>query len=156
MSAINRTSMIKNYHTFCLFHVGKPDKYIEFEGRRLLPPPSVFNIVGGQMTNYLGYNLFGVYRPVRKQEDYGYVNPATGIPYDINEVEIIVEKSKPQGVGQEGTFNLWFDKDRQQYYEKIDGKVYYCGEYNKQQISENPQSALKPSTSFDDSEDDIF
>ena len=162
MSAINRTSMLKQYHTFILFHVGKPEKMLEKDGIKVLPPPSVFNIVGGQMTNFLGYNLFGVYRPIKSEEQYGFINPQTGIPYDRNETVIIVEKSKPKGVGTEGQFSLFFDKSRSKFYENIHGKRYYSGDYyneygeNKTSSDQVNTPSMKPSTDFDDSVESPF
>jgi hypothetical protein len=149
MTAINRTSLKKGYHTFILFHVGKTD-FVECKTTKakFQPPPSHFDIVGGQMVNYLGYQLIGVYRPISRQEQVGIINPETTQPFELNETQIIVTKSKPKAVGKQGKFTLYFDEDRQGYYEYVSNKRYYCGEYD------NPKpkvehSVLQPNYNFD-------
>lgn len=150
MTAINRTSLKKNYHTFILFHVGKTD-FVECKvtKAKFQPPPSHFDIVGGQMVNYLGYQLIGVYRPISRKEQLGIINPETGMPFELNETHIIVTKSKPKAVGKQGKFVLYFDEDRQSYYELIGGVKYYCGEYSNPQPV-NKVEAIKPNYNFDE------
>lgn len=150
VTAINRTSLAKNYHTFILYHVGKPDALLECKTSKIKykPCPSDFSIVGGQMTGFLSYQLFSVWRPCRTKDDYGIVNPMTGIPYEVNETVITVTKSKPKKVGKEGSFSLFFDSGKQQYYELVAGRKYFAGEYEQQQKLATPTNNMPTSKLF--------
>ena len=154
MTAVNRTSLSKGYHTFILFHVGKPESMAECKtsGKKFRPCPSDFSILGGQQTGYLGFQMFSVWRPCRTIDDYGIINPKTGVPYAINETVITVTKSKPKKIGIEGSFHIYFDIDKQQYYEIIGNEKFYCGSYNQilNPTAEATPSALQPSKSFTD------
>lgn len=147
MTAINRTSNRKNYHTFILFHVGKTD-YIECKStkRRYMPRPSHYEILGGQQVNYLGFQLIGVWRPINQPSQEGIIDPDTGWPFALNETRIIISKSKPKAIGQTGEYRLFFDKDRQKFYEEVNAKRYYIGEYGK---SKSEPTKLKPNLDFD-------
>jgi hypothetical protein len=52
-----------------------------------------------------------------------------GTPYQLNQVKIIVQKSKPKGIGACGEFDLFFDTWRNCYYEEINGTKSYVGNY---------------------------
>ena len=49
--------------------------------------------------------------------------------YQGNEVKIIVQKTKPKGIGEVGEATLFFDKWRNCYYEEINGSKSYAGNY---------------------------
>lgn len=157
MTAINRTSLARNYHTFILFHVGKQDRVeCKTTGKKYQAPATHYDIVGGQMVNYLGYQLACVYRPISNDEQVGIINPDTGVPFDLNETHIIISKSKPKAVGTQGQFIIYFDVEKQAYYELLNGnEKYYCGDYDNKfnPTDEAKPSALTPSKKF---EDDIF
>lgn len=154
MTAINRTSLAKNYHTFILFHVGKQDRVeCKTTGKKYQAPATHYDIVGGQMVNYLGYQLACVYRPISNEEQVGIIDPDTGLPFALNETHIIVSKSKPKAVGTQGQFKIYFDVDRQAYYELIANTKFYCGDYSKLSDQIAHPSTMQPSTKF---EDDIF
>lgn len=133
MKAINRTSLKHDYHTFLLMHVNDTDPIeCSVTKRKYLPRPTHWRVSGGQQVNFLGFQLIGVWRPVSQPDEYGIVNPSTGAPFELNEGHIEITKSKPKMIGALGRFVLYFDKERQMYYEVIDGNKYYRGEYEQQ------------------------
>ena len=82
----------------------------------------------------------------------GVIDKSTGMPYPANATDFFVQKNKILGAGDVGSFRLFYDVERQKFYELIGGNTkYYCGEYEAL-ITEEP-SVMQPSKSFDD---DIF
>src|SRR5690606_6869100 len=78
MRSTARASIKKDYHTFILFHLNKPDYMMECPTQkkaggeyRYHPAPSHYNISGGQQINFLGFQLIGIYRPISKKAQYG-------------------------------------------------------------------------------------
>src|SRR5690606_32760949 len=107
-------------------------------------------IMGGQSWERGGYQIF---QYVRMPE--GVLNPKTGVPYPANYTHVIVEKSKPFGIGRlgstgdlqdKGMDGLYFDVDTYTMYEIIGGSKYFRNEwYNK---SKPKQSAMQPNVNF--------
>ena len=67
-------------------------------------------------------NMLSVWRPPA-----GIVDEETGEPYLDNEVHIIIQKFKPKGVGKRGTVKLYFDAEKNRYYEMYLGEPRYAG-----------------------------
>lgn len=149
MTSINRTSLAKNFHTFILFHVN-PTDLVECKDtkRKYMGKPTHYHISGGSQVNYLGYQLINIWRPVTSQEMLGIVNPETGIPFQLNEAVITVSKSKPKKVGTTGSFSLYFDTEKQCYYELQMNKKFYSGQYEEQQKLDNPTNNMPISKLF--------
>lgn len=144
-NACNRTAVKRDWHIFMLFHVNKLDDIeCKVTKKKFKPLPTHFDISGGQQINFTGYQLIGVYRGIKQEEDSDIINPRTGIPFILNEAWISVTKSKPKGIGNLGIFQIFFDSNRNQYYEIFQGKKYYCGEYEQQQKKKEKTSAIKP------------
>lgn len=150
-NACNRTAVKYNWHIFTLFHVNKiePVECKETK-KKFMPIPSHFDISGGQQINFTANQLIGVYRGIKSKDDEDIINPKTGTPFILNEAWINVTKTKPKGVGEIGMFQIFFDRNRNQYYEIFQGKKYYCGEYEAEQNkkSKPTQSAMQPNVDF--------
>jgi hypothetical protein len=74
------------------------------------------------------------------------MNDDDGIPFAKNEAHIIVQKSKPKGVGQTGQVTMYFDSGRNQYYEFVEGrKQFSFKEASTEYIQPEP---LTPSKHF--------
>src|SRR5690606_32162769 len=56
---------------------------------------------------------------------------STGYPYPENATDITICKNKILGAGDIGQFRLYYNPERQKFYEIINGNKYYCGEYDK-------------------------
>lgn len=149
MTSINRTSLAKNFHTFILFHVNPTDPVeCKETKRRYMGKPTHYNISGGSQVNYLGYQLINIWRPITSEEQLGIVNPETGIPFQLNEAIITISKSKPKKIGITGSFSLYFDIEKQCYYEVQNGKKFYAGQYQEEQKLNNSNNILPTSKLF--------
>ena len=121
-------------------------------------------VMGGQSWERGGYQIFQF---VRLPE--GVVNPQTGFPYPANYTNVIVEKSKPFGVGRLGSTGdlqsknmdgLFFDPDTYTMYEIVDGNKYYRNEWyekDKPKKDKAPtKSAIQPNINFGNLGQDPF
>lgn len=78
------------------------------------PPATPREIANGQMFFRKGYGMFCVYRPL----------DTDGEPLKDclrNETHVIISKAKPKGIGETGKVSLYYDKERNRYYQQ-DGK----------------------------------
>lgn len=152
--AINRTSKKFSYHTIILFHVKDVDPVkCSTTGMYYLPKPEMWMISGGVQSSYHGQQVISLWRPIKRQEQIGIVNPYTGIPFELNMMIVTCLKVKPKNSGKLGGDTLMWDWEKQSYYEIIAGKKYYVGEYESLN-KPTPSATLKPSRKFDD--DEIF
>lgn len=126
-------------------------------GKRYYDVGHFSEIMGGQSWGRASYQILHYWRAPE-----GVVNKDTGVPYPPDYNIIHTQKAKPFGSGKisntaiaiPGVEGLFFDKDTFTMYEKINGKKYYRNEWYNEQQGTSPQAALKPSTAFDDSDDD--
>lgn len=78
----------------------------------------------------------------------GVIEKSSGVPYPDNCSDFNVHKNKIFGAGCAGTFRLYYDDDRQKFFEIIDGKRYYCGEYEELQKLNTPTNNMPVSKLF--------
>jgi hypothetical protein len=79
--------------------------------RSWYPPATPREIANGQMFFRKGFGMFCVYRPLDTE----------GLPLDdcrINETQVIVSKAKPKGIGEVGKVSLYYDKEKNRYYQQ--------------------------------------
>lgn len=149
-NACNRTAVKYNWHIFTLFHVNKIEAVeCKETKKKFMPIPTHFDISGGQQINFTGNQLIGVYRGIKSKEDEDIINPKTGAPFILNEAWINVTKTKPKGIGEIGIFQIFFDRNRNQYYEVFQGQKYYCGEFEAKQKNKSKPSAMQPNVQFE-------
>lgn len=150
LQAVTRTSKKFNLHTFIMFHVRDTDPIkCKTTDKWYLPKPEGYMLSGGQQSGFLGQQMISVWRPISSPEKYGIINPDTGVPFELNETHITVTKSKPKNIGKIGTQIIYFDSDRQSYYELIGSQKYYSGDYEGLVKPMGTISAITPSKSFD-------
>ena len=151
-NACNRTAVKRDWHIFTLFHVNKIEAVeCKVTKKKFMPMPTHFDISGGQQINFTANQLVGIYRGIKTREDEDIINPRTGMPFIVNEAWVNVTKTKPKGVGEIATFQIFFDRAKNQYYEIFQGKKYYCGEYEATHSTKNKpssDSAIKPNLNF--------
>jgi hypothetical protein len=94
----------------------------EQTGIKYYPPADPRYIDGGETSFRKGEQMICVWRP-----PFGVSKD--GNQYQGNEVKIIVQKTKPKGVGEIGEATLFFDKWKNCYYEEINGTKSYAGNY---------------------------
>ena len=84
------------------------------------PMPSARDFAGGQVWFRKGLSVLIPWRP-----PYG-LGDADGVGAEKNEVHLKVAKSKPKGVSKNGTYKLFLDVEKYQYYIKdfADNKIY--------------------------------
>lgn len=120
-----RAGLKLNIHTVMMAHIRDVDPMVDKDtGIKYMPKPHPSDIAGGQQNWNNGYQLIGIWRAPE-----GIIDPE-GMPYEHNEMHIMVQKSKPKGIGRVGTFKLYFDESKQQVYEVVDGSKYFNGEYD--------------------------
>ena len=86
------------------------------------------------------------------REPYGIV-ARDGSPYQENCMQVIVQKTKPFGVGQLGVFKLYYDTNTHTLYE-TGHKNFRCGEMRaggvKKMNYTGKNTSLKPSVHWDE------
>lgn len=116
-------------HHFIVTHVR--DQAMVKQGEvSYFPMPHAREFAGGQSWFRKALTMLIPWRPPKGLSD------ENGIPYADNELHLKVAKSKPKGVGITGTYKLFLDTQRYQYYMIINEQKVYAdrGEYshNKQ------------------------
>lgn len=119
---IRRDAFTNHRHNVIITHCRDQQHMTTKDGRRFYPPATPRELAGGQAWYRKAMNLICVWRP-----PFGMNNEETGMPYEENEVHIIINKYKPKGVGKRGTVKLYFDTVKNRYYETIDGERRYAG-----------------------------
>lgn len=148
--AITATSKLKNFHTIILFHVANQDPIkCPQSGKFYLPKAEPYMLSGGVQSHFLSQQMISVYRPISRQEQYGVVNPETGVPFEVNEAHITCMKVKPKFSGSLGGAVLHFDVKSQRYYEVNNGiKQYREGVLDRKKKPSIDDSAIKPNLNF--------
>lgn len=116
----------RNIHHCIVMHVSnQKDQMLKDKDTGIFyyPPADPRRIANGEAAFRKGEQMICVYRPNPQLCD------VDGIPYQKNEVHIIVQKSKPKGVGEVGLATMYFDAGRNQYYEVVDADKHYSFEY---------------------------
>jgi len=113
-----------NYHHTIIMHAAREAGVKkEVDGISFYPPTDPRYIDNGETSFRKGEQMICVWRYPKGLKD------EFGTPYQINQVKIIVQKSKPKGIGACGEFDLFFDTWRNCYYEEINGTKSYVGNY---------------------------
>jgi replicative DNA helicase len=133
----------RNVHHCIVMHVSnQKDQQMRDKdsGTFYYPPADPRRIANGEAAFRKGEQMICVYRPNAQMND------ADGIPFAKNEAHLIVQKSKPKGVGQTGQVTMYFDSGRNQYYEFVEGrKQFSFKEASTEYIQPEP---LTPSKHF--------
>ena len=75
-----------------------------------LPPALPTQWAGGRTWWRRAFTMILIYRPPTFQKD------INGVPYAENETHVIVQKSKPKGVGKVGKASIFFDWKKNRFY----------------------------------------
>lgn len=151
LSYINQVAVSMDIHVMIAMHLRDEEAIVDKEtGVEYMAKPFPNKIANGQSVWRAGQIMVGLWRCPA-----GVVEKSTGIPYPENRTDFLVQKNKMLGTGETGTFSLYYDKDRQKFYEVIDGVKYYCGEYKQKAKEQVGESALKPNTDFGVAENNL-
>lgn len=120
LGVIRRNAITHNRHnaiiTHCTDQVQVKDTDTEGKEVYYYPIPSPRQIAGGQAWYRKAMNLICVWRPPANV-----IDKNTGTPFKENEVNIIIQKFKPKGTGKKGIIKLYYDQQKNRYYETING-----------------------------------
>ena len=97
-------------HNCVINHVRDQQAIVNGDGKRYYPMPTARDFAGGQVWFRKGLTILMIWRP-----PYG-LSDENGRMYEDNEVHIRVAKSKPKGTSKVGTYRLFLDLKRYQYY----------------------------------------
>lgn len=112
-------------HHFIVTHV-RDQALVTSAGVSYYPPPHAREFAGGQVWFRKGNTMVIPWRPPTG------LSGDDNILYQDNELHFRIAKSKPKGVSKNGTYKMYLDLDRYQYYLEVDGRRVYAdrGEYN--------------------------
>lgn len=113
--------------------------------------PTLNSFAGGAVWGRRAFNVVGVWRPEHNRVNSKVeltVNPATGMPFKENEAIVKVLKAKPKGTAKKGATSVFFDWQKNRYYEEINGSNFYAFEHEniKQEVILN--NAIQPNINF--------
>lgn len=141
LSVINSASKKFGLHTILVAHLAGDDLIVDKDtGIEYMPKPHPSKLAGGQSFWRAGFQMIGLWR-----EPYG-VTDRSGMPYAENCMQVLVQKSKPFGVGKLGMFKIFYDQDTHTLYETYGDVRFRCGELEKRGVAfNNPSAGIKPS-----------
>lgn len=129
----------------------KEDKH----GNIVLRPVNPWELKGGQTLWGKGYLMVSMYR--HRKTEINNLDPELEIGENFkgNEVTLIVQKAKPEGVGEaDSEILLRYDKSRYSYYEKLDKNTVFFPNLEhvteETKIKDYVQMPLQRNESFDD------
>jgi len=144
-----------NMHTVIVTHLQQDELITDKDtGTEYSPKPHPSKIAGGQAFWRTAFMSIGLWKC-----PYGVTEKATGMPYPKDAIDVMVQKAKPFGAGAISVTRMLFDDSKQRYYEEVDGKDYYIGEYeayfNNTQAQQLKTKQLQPSKNWYDTETDV-
>lgn len=144
----NHIAQAWDIHIQIAMHIADTENVVDKDtGIEFTPKPFANKLHNGQNVHRTGQTMAGLWRCPA-----GVVEKSTGVPYPENATDVLVQKNKILGAGEVGSFRLYFDNNKQNFYEIIEGKRYGIGEYEAIQSNKNKplsdDSALKPNLNF--------
>ena len=123
-----------------LNHIADVKAQVTPEGVRYLPAALANEWAGGRTWWRRAFTMILVYRAPTCLKD------PQGMPYAENETHIIIQKSKPKGIGKVGKASIFWDWKKNRYYSFNGNQLLYSCE-NLESIKQEP---LQPSTDFNE------
>lgn len=127
LGLVRANAILHNRHNCIITHCRDraPVEWSDINGKKVwhLPPPTHRDIAGGPAWYRKSMMLLGIWRP-----PHNVIDPATGAPFEKNEVHVIIQKFKPKGTGAKGTVKLYYDSYQNRYYEFYNGQKRYSGQ----------------------------
>lgn len=135
MSDVRRFCKKQDKHVFLSFHPGTQAMITSKDGKySYYPMPKAREAAGGQAALRKAMTWINIWRPSKSaKNEYGH-------PYKENEVVISVEKAKPKGVSFKGKTSLFFDWQRNRYYEDINFGQRYAFEHEQITVEADQQT----------------
>jgi len=114
--------------------------------------PTLNSFAGGAVWGRRAFNVVGVWRPEHNRVNGKVeltINPSTGVPFEENEAIVKILKAKPKGTAKKGAVSIFFDWQKNRYYEHFNGTNSYAFEHEKATTIDTAVSALGPSNLFE-------
>lgn len=148
---INEASKKLNLHSIVVTHLRDAERVVDKDtGIEFYPKPFPNELANGQSWWRASMQMIGLWRCPE-----GVIDKTNGCPYPANALELYVQKSKPFGAGRLSSFRIFFDDNRQKFYEHIDGRNYYINEYEDLYNNQNPkQLNLQPSNYWNEAQEE--
>jgi hypothetical protein len=129
---IRRNARTNDRHNCLITHVTDQKPRIDDDSKlAYYPPASYREIAGGQAWSRKGEQMICIWRPPIGMKD------ENGIPFEENQTEVRIQKSKPKGVGKLGKFSLFYDTKGHSFYELTDdGEMKYSNRVKASIVAE--------------------
>lgn len=103
-------------------HIADVKTVTDKEGNRYMPPAMPNEWAGGRTWWRRAFTMILIYRPPIFLKD------KQGMPYAENETHVIIQKSKPKGIGKVGQASIFWDWKKNKYFCYVNGiqKLYSC------------------------------
>lgn len=122
MSTVRRLCRKKNRHFILTIHPSGASTPVTKNGITYYPKPLARQAAGGQALYRKAMTWITLWRPPVNFKD------EHGQPCKTNEVHVFIDKAKPKGVSFRGTMKLFFDWQKNRYYEVAWGSNYFAYE----------------------------
>jgi hypothetical protein len=127
LTDIRRFTKKHNKHLFLTMHPSHQHQVKDnTTGVMYYPMPKAREAAGGQASLRKAMSWINIWRPFD-----GMIDMVTNMPYDKNTLIVTIEKSKPKGVGERGTCLMYFDWQKNRYYEKLNNLPSFAFEHAK-------------------------
>ena len=140
LKQVRISSKANNRIDIVLNHIADVKAQVTPEGVRYLPAALANEWAGGRTWWRRAFTMILVYRAPICLKD------PQGMPYAENETHIIIQKSKPKGIGKVGKASIFWDWKKNRYYSFNGNQLLYSCE-NLESIKQEP---LQPSTDFNE------
>jgi hypothetical protein len=113
--------------------------------------PTLNSFAGGAVWGRRAFNVVGVWRPEHNRVNGKVeltINPATGAPFQENEVIWKILKAKPKGTAKKGAVSGFYDWQKNRYYEMIGSEKLYAFEHLNLLPSQATNNAITPNVNF--------
>lgn len=147
-SYIRRFCKKNNKHMIITMHPATQNAIFDSDTKtNYYPMPTARQAAGGQAWFRKAMGWINLWRP-----PITLIDPVTKKGFEKNVVIVNIEKAKPKGIGKRGTFKMYYDWEKNRYYEEIDGFKKYAFDHSKNQgvqqdffdMSDNPMSEPAP------------
>jgi len=147
LKKVRVSSKNNNRIDFVINHIADVRAVTDDKGNRYMPPALPNEWAGGRTWWRRAFTMILVYRPPIFLKD------AQGMPYADNESHIIVQKSKPKGVGKIGKASIFWDWKKNRYYCYEGSQQLYSCETLQSIL---PEPKLQPNKDFTIPKSEIY
>ena len=121
LGQVRQNARARERHNCVITHTQQQDVITDKDTKKRYYPPATFHeIANGQAWPRKGMAMISIWRPPG-----GVIDPETGVPYEENETQMIIQKAKPKGIGKNGIARLYFDAKMHRYFERVGPQFMY-------------------------------